>query len=61
MVDASGKKLKKRVANTARGEKTYIGIGGAQRLTKKAILSIRGHYGAAIRDNRTVDDMESAI
>ena len=33
------------------GGKTFTGIGGAGRLTQKAIQRIQGHYGAAIRDN----------
>lgn len=51
----------KTVAKKSRSEKMYVGIGGAQRLTKKQILSIRGHYGAAVRDNRTLEEMRDAI
>ena len=31
--------------------KTYKGIGGANRLSQKAIKSIQVHYGGAIREN----------
>lgn len=51
----------KNLANRARGERLYTGIGGVNRLTKDAVLSIQGHYGGAIRDNDTVEDMKSAI
>lgn len=33
------------------GGRTVKGIGGQNKLTKKAILKIQGHYGAAIRKN----------
>lgn len=51
----------KTVANQSRGEKIYTGIGGMNQLTKKAILTIQGHYGAAVRNNSTIEDMEAAI
>ena len=61
IVDANGQQVKKKVANPSRGVKCYSGIGGVNRLTKKAIMSIQGHYGAAIRENNTLESMESAI
>ena len=42
--------------------KKYKGIGGVGRLTQKAIKSIQGHYGAAIRSNvGNVPGMKKAI
>ncbi|XP_070185057.1 uncharacterized protein, partial [Littorina saxatilis] len=42
--------------------KTVTGIGGKGGLTKKAILAIQGHYGAAIRNNSgNVKGMKKAI
>lgn len=62
VVDGNRNWLKgKKVANRSRGEKLYTGIGGVGRLTTKAIKSIQGHYGAAIRGNSTLADMKEAI
>lgn len=62
VVDRSGHHLpRKLAANRNRGERLYRGAGGADRLTKKAIKSIQGHYGAAIRSHTTVDEMREAI
>ena len=62
MVNSSGIQLRnKTAANQSCGEKMYSDIGGDGRLTKKAILKIQGHYGAAVRDNSTIEDMESAM
>ena len=46
VVNSAGNLLHKTVANKSRGEKMYKGIGGVQRLTKKKILSIQGHFWA---------------
>ena len=62
VVNSSGIQLRnKTAANQSCGEKMYSDIGGDGRLTKKAILKIQGHYGAAVRDNSTIEDMESVI
>lgn len=61
LVDSNGKLLNKSVANPARGEKKYIGLGGKGRLTAQQIKNIQGHYGAAIRGNSTVEGMRAAI
>ena len=54
-------KLIKAKANPSRGEKCYSSIGGVNRLTEKAIMSIQGHYCAAIRENNTLESIKSAI
>ena len=53
-----GKRLMDKVSSCKgkiykQGGKTYTGIGGSGKgkLTKKAILKLQGHYGAAIRSN----------
>lgn len=60
IVDKNQQLLTKSVANRSRGE-VYTGLGGLGRLTTKAIKSIQGHYGAAIRDNDSVASMRTAI
>lgn len=61
VVDREGNQLAKSVANKSRAEKMYIGAGGVGRLSQKAIKSIQGHYGAAIRENQTIVEMKKAI
>ena len=62
VVNLDGKVIAgKTVANIQRGKNMYVGIGGVQRLTKKQILSIQGHYGAATRENNDADSMRKAI
>ena len=51
----------KTVPNKSRGERLYRGIGGQGRLTSKAIKSIQGHYGAAIRNNADISSMKADI
>ena len=62
IVDKDGKWLKgKKVANRSRSEKLYCGLGDRGRLTAKAIKSMQGHYGAAIRSNDNLRKMKEDI
>lgn len=61
VIDKEGRKLTKVKAEENNGEKLIRGIGGMNKLTKKAIKSIQGHYGAAIRENNSVAAMKNAI
>lgn len=62
VVDIDGKVMAgKTVANRQQEDKMYVRIGGVQQLTKKQMLSIQEHYGAAIRKNNDVNSMRRAI
>lgn len=51
VIDKDGVLVQKEKPDTSSGEKLVCEIGGAGKLTGKAIKSIQGHYGAAIRNN----------
>ena len=62
IVDNDGAlKANARVAYESWNEKLYSGLGGPGRLIGKAIKQIQGHFGAAVQENDTVEDMQQSI
>lgn len=62
VVNSSGYVVYKDKPDTRQGDKLVRGIGGIGKLTAKAIKSIQGHYGGAIRNNvGDLDGMKKSI